>query len=36
MTDEFKTTYLYPKHKSIELMRWIRLDIKNDIFIELS
>ena len=38
MTDEWKTTYLYPEFKAIALMRWIRksMDKDDEKFIQLS
>ena len=36
MTDEWKTTYLYPNFKAITLMRWIRKGFENGKLIQIK
>lgn len=35
-TEEWENVYIYPKYKSITLMRWIRKGMENDKFIQLK
>ena len=34
--DDWKSTYLYPTFKALNLMQWIRKGVENDKFIQLT
>ena len=34
--EEWKMTYIYPRFKAIQLMRWIRKGIKDETFIQIK